>query len=276
MRKGKDVRKSLRKVRESRKNGVLTGMLLCLSLFWLEPLFVTVIRSFAPVEGQKGYSLGQYVEILIKTPVYLHMFWNSVLITVSVVAGSLIVSLLGAYGFTVLRFRGKEVLFYLYIVVMLLPLQVTMMPNFLVARFLGIEESYLAIILPAIFNPFGVFLLRQQIKMLPEECIEAAKIDGAGHVQIFFHIILPLVKSGMISLVMLLVIEYWNLVDQAIIFITKIEKYPMSVFLARMSAEAADVSNAAAVFYLIPVLVLLCYGHEYLKDGIGLMNVNER
>ena len=284
-----------------RKRLLLFLIVMCFSLLWIGPLVLTVINSFAPItkgesdtisineirdkdeEGfteisflPEAYSLEQYEEILMKTPVYLNMFWNSVIITVSVVAGSVIVSTLGAYGFTMLRFRGKELLFLVYIVVMLLPLQVTLMPNYLIAGFLGIEDSYLAIILPAVFNPFGVFLLRQQMKMLPEECMEAAKIDGAGHPQIFFYITLPMVKSGIAALVMLLVIEYWNLIDQAIIFIKRIEQYPMSVFLARINKEASGISYAAATFYIIPVLVLLCYGHEYLKEGIGLMNVKGR
>ena len=284
-----------------RKRLLLFLIVMCFSLLWIGPLVLTVINSFAPItkgesdtisineirdkdeEGfteisflPEAYSLEQYEEILIKTPVYLNMFWNSVIITVSVVAGSVIVSTLGAYGFTMLRFRGKELLFLVYIVVMLLPLQVTLMPNYLIAGFLGIEDSYLAIILPAVFNPFGVFLLRQQMKMLPEECVEAAKIDGAGHPQIFFYITLPMVKSGIAALVMLLVIEYWNLIDQAIIFIKRIEQYPMSVFLARINKEASGISYAAATFYIIPVLALLCYGHEYLKEGIGLMNVKGR
>ena len=284
-----------------RKRLLLFLIVMCFSLLWIGPLVLTVINSFAPItkgesdtisineirdkdeEGfteisflPEAYSLEQYEEILMKTPVYLNMFWNSVIITVSVVAGSVIVSTLGAYGFTMLRFRGKELLFLVYIVVMLLPLQVTLMPNYLVAGFLGIEDSYLAIILPAVFNPFGVFLLRQQMKVLPEECVEAAKIDGAGHPQIFFYITLPMVKSGIAALVMLLVIEYWNLIDQAIIFIKRIEQYPMSVFLARINKEASGISYAAATFYIIPVLALLCYGHEYLKEGIGLMNVKGR
>lgn len=284
-----------------RKRLLLFLIVMCFSLLWIGPLVLTVINSFAPItkgesdtisineirdkdeEGfteisflPEAYSLEQYEEILMKTPVYLNMFWNSVIITVSVVAGSVIVSTLGAYGFTMLRFRGKELLFLVYIVVMLLPLQVTLMPNYLIAGFLGIEDSYLAIILPAIFNPFGVFLLRQQMKVLPEECMEAAKIDGAGHPQIFFYITLPMVKSGIAALVMLLVIEYWNLIDQAIIFIKRIEQYPMSVFLARINKEASGISYAAATFYIIPVLALLCYGHEYLKEGIGLMNVKGR
>lgn len=293
------------------KTVVLAAVLLMVSLLWLEPLLVTVTHSFAPLPAaeqkeddgiselqkriearekeERGeweyinislfpeeFSVEQYREILTKTPVYLRMFWNSVFLTVTIVAGSVVVSLLGAYGFTALSFKGKKFLFYLYIVVMLLPLQVTMMPNYLVADFFGIEDSYLAVILPSVFAPFGVFLLYQQMKLLPKDCMEAARIDGAGNWQIFKSMILPLVKPGIAALIMLLVIENWNLIDQAIIFIKKAEQYPLSVFLARMAAESQGVFDASAVYYVIPVLALLGFGHEYLREGIGLMNVKER
>lgn len=249
-----------------------------LALVWVMPLIKTVFQSFAEraEDGTLQFGMGQYRTILLETPVYLNMYWNSILITVMVAAGSIAVSLLGAYAFTRMNFKGKELLFFLYIVVMLLPLQVTMMPNYLVSRILHMEESYLAIILPAVFNPFGVFLMRQQMRQVSSECVEAAKMDGAGEFRIFISVFLPMVRSGIMALLMLLVIEYWNLVDQVIIFIRQPERYPLSVFLDQISREMEDVSYAAATFYLIPVIVLLCYGHEYLKEGIGLMNVKER
>lgn len=253
-------------------------LLICLALIWVTPFIKTVLLSFQgrSEDGTMQFGMGQYRSILLETPIYLNMYWNSILITTAVVLGSIVVSLLGAYAFTMLNFKGKEVLFFLYIVVMLLPLQVTMMPNYLVARILNISDSYLAIILPAIFNPFGVFLMRQQMRQVPSECVEAARIDGAGQIRIFGYIYLPMVRSGIMALVMLLVIEYWNLVDQVIIFIRQPEKYPLSVFLDQISREMGSVSYAAAAFYLIPIIALLCYGHNYLKEGIGLMNVKER
>lgn len=267
------------KQRKRFKSVILLIFLFVLGLFWTLPLAETIIKSFVNLPLQDGtvqWGIGQYRKILIETPVYLRMYWNSVFITSAVVLGSIAVSLLGAYGFTALHFKGKELLFFLYVVVMLLPLQVTMMPNYLVARILHMEESYLAVILPAVFNPFGVFLMRQQMRQVPRECIEAARMDGAGQLQIFSRIYFPMVRSGIMALVMLLVIEYWNLVDQVVIFIRQPEKYPMSVYLDQISREMQSVSYSAAVFYLIPVIALLCFGHEYLREGIGLMNVKER
>lgn len=256
---------------------LLLIFLICLALLWVMPFIQTFLQSFQVVaeNGSRKLSMEQYQTILLKTPIYLNMYWNSIFITILVVFGSIVVSLLGAYAFTMMQFKGKELLFFFYIVVMLLPLQVTMMPNYLVARLLHIEESYFAIILPAIFNPFGVFLMRQQMKQVPAECVEAARIDGAGTLQILFRVFLPMVRSGIMALLMLLVIEYWNLVDQVIVFIRQPEKYPLSVFLDQISREMQSVSYAAATFYLIPIIALLCYGHNYLKAGIGLMNVKE-
>ena len=255
-------------------NIILFTMVDVISLFWIAPLLSTLAGSFK-WDG-KEFSLAQYKRILIETPIYLNMFWNSVGITIAVLCGSIVVSLLGAFGFTQLTFKGKETLFFVYIVVMLLPLQVTLMPNYMMASFLGIEKSYLAIILPAVFSPFGVFLLRQQMNLIPPECIEAARIDGAGMGQIFFRIYLPIIKSGVAAVVMLGTVEYWNLIDQAIIFIKEPQRYPLSVFLARVNESSLGVSQASAVFFSIPILALLFYGHEYLKEGIGLMGAQDR
>lgn len=263
--------------RKKNAGGILALVLIGLAFIWILPFLRIVFLSFNKKAENGGMQTGfsQYRPILLETPTYLDMYWNSVFITMAVVVGSIIVSLLGAYAFTMLKFRGKELLFFGYIVVMLLPLQVTMMPNYMIARLLHMEDSWFAIILPAVWNPFGVFLLRQQMRRIPFECVEAARMDGAGQLQIFRYVFLPMVRSGIMALVMLLVIEYWNLVDQAIIFIRQPEKYPLSLFLDQISREMESVSYAATVFYLIPVMALLLYGHDYLKEGIGSMNVKE-
>ena len=215
-------------------------------------------------------TISQYGKLLFDSPVYLNMFWNSVKIVVPIVVGQMVVSSLAAYAFTVLKFKGKEAVFFLYIIVMLLPLQVTLMPNYYVADWLDIKESYLAIILPGIFHPMGVFLLRQYIKSMPDAYIESARIDGAGHGRIFLSIMLPLMKPGIAAVVMLTLLDYWNLVDQAVIFIQDPEAQPLSIFLARINNGDAGLAFAGACFYALPVLMVLLYGQEYLKSGISI------
>ena len=220
--------------------------------------------------GPKRVTLSQYVSLLFDSPVYLHMFWNSVKIVVPIVLGQILVSAPAAYAFTVLKFRGKEGLFFLYIIVMLLPLQVTLMPNYMVADWMGITDSYLAIILPGIFNPLGVFLLRQFMKSMPDAYIEAAKVDGAGHGKIFLWVVLPMVKHGIAAVAMLTLLDYWNLVDQAVIFIQNSEAQPLSIFLAKINSGELGIAFAGSCFYALPVLLVLLYGQEYLKNGIAI------
>ena len=276
------------------KASIFLVMFSTIAIIYILPLIITfsnslmssgeIIRNYSSEggilqEGKKfidmnlvpgSVTLSQYDQILFRSPFYLNMFWNSVKITIPVVIGQLIVSSMAAYSFTVLRFKYKEALFFIYIIVMLLPLQVTLMPNYVIADMLHMTDSYLAIILPGIFNPFGVFLLRQFMKTIPDAYIESAQIDGAGHFRIFIGIILPMVKSGLASVAMLTFVDYWNLIDQAVIFIRDSNAQPMSLFLARINQAQMGISFASSCFYVLPVLIILFYGQEYLKEGIGL------
>ncbi len=280
----------------SRKNlhAALFVMFSIVAIIYIFPLLITITNSLMSQDevnnnystvgnvlhrGEKfidmrfipeNVTLNQYGYLLLQSPVYLNMFWNSVKIAAPIVAGQLLVSSMAAYAFTVLRFKGKEVLFFIYIIVMLLPLQVTLMPNYVVADLFHMADSYWAIILPGIFNPFGVFLLRQFMKIIPEAYIESAQMDGAGHIRIFSAVVLPMVKSGLAAAAMLTFIDYWNLVDQAIIFIRDSQAQPLSLFLARVNREQIGVAFAGSCFYVLPVLIVLFYGQDYLKDGIRL------
>jgi len=276
------------------KASIFLVMFSTIAIIYILPLIITfsnslmssgeIIRNYSSEggilqEGKKfidmnlvpgSVTLSQYDQILFRSPFYLNMFWNSVKITIPVVIGQLIVSSMAAYAFTVLRFKYKEALFFIYIIVMLLPLQVTLMPNYVIADMLHMTDSYLAIILPGIFNPFGVFLLRQFMKTIPDAYIESAQIDGSGHFGIFIGIILPMIKYGLASVAMLTFVDYWNLIDQAVIFIRDSNAQPMSLFLARINQARMGISFASSCFYVLPVLIILFYGQEYLKEGIGL------
>lgn len=275
-------------------NKILIILFFAFCLIYTLPLIITVTNSFMSVgEIKINYSdeanifnedgtfinmrlipqkvtIAQYREILFQSPVYLNMFWNSMKITLPVVLGQVIIATTAAYAFTVLKFKYKELIFFIYIIVMLLPLQVTLFPNYIVADLLNLTDSYLAIILPGIFHPFGVFLLRQFMKVLPDGYIEAAQVEGAGHLTIFFKIIIPLVKSGIAAVAMLTFINYWNIVDQAVIFIDEIHDMPMSLFLSILNDQNIGLSFASSSFYVFPVLIILFYGQEYLKEGISL------
>lgn len=216
---------------------------------------------------------GQYADVLVNQPSFLVLLFNSIKITLPVTLGNLAVSLLTAYGFTFCRWKYREALFAVYIVALLLPLQAVLVPNYIVAGFLRIKDSSLAIILPGIFSPFGVFLLRQNLKAFPPSYFEAAVMDGAGNRHILFYIILPQIQSSVAALCMLTFIEYWNLVEQAVIFITDYTKEPLSVYLSRISGSHTALVFAASCVYMLPPLWFLFSGQEHLERGITLSGV---
>ena len=219
------------------------------------------------------FSLTQYRTVLVDRPLFLVLLINSIRITIPVVVGNLIISLLTAYGFTCWKWKNKESLFFVYIVVMLMPLQAVLVPNFIVAEWLGITRSQWAIIWPGIFAPFGTFLLRQSMKSMPAECREAAYIDGAGEVSVFLYIITPQMKSGIAALTMLVFIEYWNVVDQAVVFIRDFNLEPLSVFLSRLATGRIGLIFAASCVYMLFPLIWLLFGQENLEKGIELSGI---
>lgn len=213
-------------------------------------------------------SFSQYYTVLFKSPDYLLKFWNSVILVVPIVIFQLIIAAFAAYGFTRLKGRLKEIIFFVYIIVMLMPYQVTLVPNYLVSDKLGILNTRWAIILPAIFTPFSVFLLTKIMRRIPIALIEAAKLDGAGEMQIFRYIALPLCKSVMYSVVILVFIDYWNMVEQPLILLSDTSLYPLSVFLSQINSGEIGLAFAVASIYMIPTLLMFLYGEDYLVEGI--------
>ena len=153
---------------------------------------------------------------------------------------------------------------------MLLPFQVTLVPNYIVAQKLGIMGSRLSIILPGIFGTFGVFLLRQYMASIPPSYIEAAKIDGAGHLSIFLKIVIPLLKPGLAALFILLFMDNWNMVEQPLIFLSNPLDEPLSLFLSNINNEEPGIAFAASFIYMHPLILVFLYGEEYMVTGIGM------
>lgn len=213
-------------------------------------------------------TFSQYGTVLLKSPDYLFKFWNSVILVVPIVVFQLAVALLASYGFARWRGRLREFLFFAYIVLMLMPYQVTLVPNYLVSDWLGILKTRWAVWLPAIASPFGVFLLTKYMRRIPASYREAAQLDGAGSWQIFRYIYVPLCKSILYSVGILLFLDYWNMVEQPLILLKDAMKYPLSVYLASINAQELGIAFAAAVIYMIPSGLLFLYGEDYLVQGI--------
>ena len=213
-------------------------------------------------------SFSQYATVLFRSPEYIQKFWNSVFLTVPIVIFQLAVASFAAYSFMRYRSRFKNVLFFFYIILMLMPYQVTVVPNFIIADRLGIIDTRWAIWFPGIFAPFAVFLLTKFMRRIPSALIEAARLDGASNWQIFIRVCLPQCRSALYSVAILIFIDYWNMVELPLILLPNADVQPLSVFLSVINAEEAGIAFAVAVVYMIPPLLLFLHGEEALVEGI--------
>ena len=213
-------------------------------------------------------SFQQYITVLLKSPEYLLKFWNSVILVVPIVVFQLIIATLASYGFMRYRGRLREIIFFSYIILMLMPYQVTLVPNYLVSGWLNILDTNWAIWLPGIMSPFAVFLLTKFMRRIPVGVIEAAQIDGAGEWQIFSKICAPLCKGALCSAAILVFIDYWNMVEQPLILLSDPESHPLSVFLSKINSGEIGLAFAVATIYMVPSLFVFMYGEEYLVEGI--------
>lgn len=214
-------------------------------------------------------TLGQYITVLFKSPEYLFKFWNSVIYVVPIVVVQLGIATLASYGFARYDGKLKRAIFFAYIVMMLMPYQVTLVPNFLVSRSLGLYGSAWSILLPGFFSPFAVYLLTKFMKRIPTEVMEAASIDGANEWMIFSRICMPLCKGGLASIAILVFFDYWNMVEQPLILLPDSDKHPLSVFLSKINTGEISLAFAVAVIYLVPPLLIFLYGEDYLVEGIS-------
>ncbi len=214
-------------------------------------------------------SFDQYRDVLLKSPDYLLKFWNSVMLTLPIVIFQTLVALGASYSFARLTGRLKEIVFFIYIIVMLMPYQVTLVPNYLVADKLGLLGTRFAIILPGIFSPFAVYLLTKAMRRIPKVYFEAAMLDGAGEFRIFTEIVMPIVRSSVYSVIILIFIDYWNMVEQPLTLLNDEAMHPLSVYLSRINNEDTGLAFAVAVIYMVPPLLMFLYGEDALVNGIA-------
>ena len=213
-------------------------------------------------------SFSQYFTVLLKSPSYLLKFWNSVILVVPITVFQILIACLASYGLARAEGKIKGIIFFGYIILMLMPYQVTLVPNYLVADWFHILNTNWAIWLPGIFSPFSVYLLTKYMKRIPKALFEAAQIDGAGEWKLFTKVAMPICKGAIYSCAILVFIDYWNMVEQPLILFTDTEKYPLSVFLSKINEGEIGLAFAVATIYMIPGLLIFLYSEEYLVEGI--------
>ena len=213
-------------------------------------------------------TLKSLVQVMLDSPEFFTMFWNSVTITAGILLGQFAIAVPAAWGLAKLHLPGK--LGNLYMVLMLLPFQVLMYPEYLVLKSLGLLNTLWAVILPGVFSAYPVFLLTRFFAAIPEEILEAARLDGAGEWQIFRYIALPLGLPGLLSVGILSFLDAWNLIEQPMTFLKNRALWPLSLFLPETTLTDAGLGFAASLLMLIPALLLFGLCQDALEQGIAL------
>lgn len=266
-------------MRKRAQRYIVVGFLVVLVILVLIPVVYMILHSFADPEdvirmyqGNPRFlpdqiSLMAYYRILFSEPGYLLKFWRSLGMCLLIAGGQTLVSCMAGMGFAKYKFTGQKYWLALMLFFMLLPIQVTLLPNYIVLEKLHFINTYKALIIPGIFAPFGVVFMTLIFRGMPSEWIEAACMDGAGKLKILSSILIPAGKTGVITLFVLSFVDSWNMVEQPMVFLGDETKYPLSVFLAGMNADVS-LQFVCGVLSLIPVTLLFLYFHKELLEGI--------
>ncbi len=238
-----------------------------LAVIFVSPVIATVVLSFS-AEGIP--SLLGYADLLFDCFIFYPMFWNSVIYAAVITLAQLAVIIPCAFGFSQARFKGKGVLFVFYIVLMMMPLQVTILPNYIGLRDMNLIDTPFGIILPMIFSPFGVVVMHQYMKSIDASVIEAARLETNSIIRIMLTAVVPQIRICIFAVVLFVFADCWNMVEQPMLFLENERLKTLSVFITNAASYEGAVLFPAAVLFLIPVLLLYLFFNENLEKGLTL------
>jgi multiple sugar transport system permease protein len=217
-------------------------------------------------------TMDNFAETFDRVP-FDRFFFNSLKIASAITIGQLITCSTAAFAFARLHFPGRDVLFIFLLSGLMIPIQVTIVPLFILMRELGLYDTHWALILPPLANPFGVFLLRQYIMTLPTELDEAARIDGANTFTIFWRIILPLIGPALVTLAILAFVFWWNdfLFPLIMISTPELQTLPVGLTILRGRYDSGSLSVVAAgiTMAVVPVLLVFLLLQRYIIKSIA-------
>lgn len=243
------------------------GFIYIFSLICILPMMIMIVYSFKGMDG--NFSFVQYGKALFQTEDFFIGFWNSIIYTFVIIGINIPLSLLSAYGFSRFKFKGKGVLYWFYIVLMLMPFQATIVAQYLTLKALNILNKPIAVIIPNIFSTFGTILMAQYMRGVNKEILDAGRIDGFGEFRLFLQIIAPVCKSMVFALTVLIFINYWSMVEQPLVFIKDTIDMPLSVTL-NSSKRFRDIAFACGTLFSILPILLYQFSYDDLVHGISI------
>ncbi|MDP9363349.1 MAG: carbohydrate ABC transporter permease [Chloroflexota bacterium] len=265
--------------------GVALALLILVALLMLAPLvwvFSTSLRlpresfSLPPKWLPTDFYFRNYASVFEQVP-FFRFFFNSLFVSGMIVLGQLVTASMAAYAFARLRFPGKAMLFALLMSSLMIPIQATIIPVFVLLRNMQLSDTLWALILPAWSSAFGVFLLRQYFLTIPDDLEDAARLDGASTWQIFTQVVLPLAAPALAVLAILTFNNFWNEFFRPLILITSYDKFPLPLGLVTLQGYLGNgsisVVLAGVALSLVPVMVLYVFAQKYLIEGITLTGI---
>lgn len=247
--------------------GVGWAFAAALTVICAAPFCYVLLRSFWT---EKGVTFLQYYNVFWGHSQYLLRFWKTLLMCLLVCGGQLLASIPAGFAFAKYRFPGRNLLFFLLMILMTLPVQVTLVPNYIVLNQMDLLDTYSALILPSIFVPLGTFILRQSFSSIPDNLMDAAELDGCGLFRLLLRVAVPMNKSGVVCVLLLSFLDAWNMVEQPIAYLKNFHQYPLAVALAYVPPADPTLHLVCCVLVILPPLFLFTGFNKELVEGIVL------
>lgn len=250
-----------------KKQTMLSSIIgILLVLLCVLPFCVVLVNSF--YRQGDGISLQAYYEVFLASPQYLLRFWKSLGICLCIAAGQILVSTLAGFGFAKYRFPGKNLIFVLLMVLMVLPLQVTLVPNYIMLNQMKLLGTYWALIYPSIFLPLGTLIMSQSFRTISNDILDVARLDGCNLIRILAQIAIPMNKGSIVCVALLSFLDAWNMVEQPIAYLKEFAQYPISVALVYVSTgDSMRQFVCCLLVALPPVFLFSCFNKE-MVEGI--------
>ncbi len=266
------------------RQGLLYAILLVSALFMIVPFLWMLstslkadqyVLTMPPQFFPKPLTLSSYFKLAELFPI-VRMFFNSLVVAMLTTLGQLLTCSMAAYAFARMKFRGREVLFLIYLATLMIPFQVTITPLFILMRYLGWINTYQGLILPGVFSAFGTFLLRQSFATIPRELEEAAFMDGASHFTVYWRIILPLAKPALATLGVFSFMGSWNSFLWPLFVVRDVQLMTLPVGLATLHGRWLTEWNlvmAGTVITVLPMVVVYLWAQQYFVQGVLLSGI---
>ncbi|WP_084225351.1 carbohydrate ABC transporter permease [Paenibacillus pectinilyticus] len=260
---------------------ILTIIVTGISILMILPFLWMISTSFK-INGEvfnypidwipNTWHFENYKKVWAGTDPFYLFYWNSVKITGITVAGNLFTSAMAGYAFAKIRFKGRNFLFLLYLSTMMIPGQVLLVPRFILFDQMKLINTHYALILPGLFTVFGTFLMRQFFSSLPNELLEAGRVDGAGYWRTFWQICLPLTKPAIVTLLILSFTWHWNDYENPLILLRDKDLFTIPIGLNSYVEEFGTnyvLMMAASVSALVPLLIVVIVCQKWFVEGIA-------